>query len=121
MKCRNVMFKTAAKHTNAFLSWLCLFIPHVAYANGKKLLFTVKPLYSVHAILRTLFFYRINARDTKHTLIFFYKQRKKIFLASFMLIFFIIVRFYCSIVLPIVLQSNLQPNYVYRQYAYKKK
>ena len=30
------------------------------------------------------------------------------------------VLLYCSIVLPIVLQSNLQPNYAYRQYAYKK-
>ena len=36
-----------------------------------------------------------------------------------MLIFFIVL-FYCSIVLPIVLQSNIQPNYAYRRYAYKK-
>ena len=54
------------------------------------------------------------------TLIFFYKQGEKNFSASFMLIFFIVI-FYCSIVLPIVLQSNLQPNYAYRQYALKKK
>ena len=33
-----------------------------------------------------------------------------------MVIFFIVL-FYCSI----VLQSNLQPNYAYRQYAYKKR
>ena len=41
-----------------------------------------------------------------------------------MLIFFIVL-FYYSIVLPIglpiVLQSNLQSNFGYRQYAYKKK
>ena len=51
------------------------------------------------------------------TLIFFYKQGKKTFqppLCLYFLLFF-------SIVLPIVLQSNLQPNYAYRRYAYKKK
>ena len=47
---------------------------------------------------------------------FFYKQGKKTFqppLCLYFLLFF-------SIVLHIVLQSNLHPNYAYRQHAYEK-
>ena len=49
--------------------------------------------------------------ENEYTHIFFI-SREKNFSASFILIFFIVL-FYCSIVLPIVLQSNLQPNYAY--------
>ena len=49
------------------------------------------------------------------TLIFFISRGKKLFNLLYAYIF-------CSFLLflPIVLQSNLQPNYAYRQYAYKK-
>ena len=40
----------------------------------------------------------------------FYKQGKKLFTLLYAFICFIVL-FYCSIVLSIVLQSNLQPNY----------
>ena len=54
----------------------------------------------------------------KHTLFFFISRGKKLFSVLYTDIF--IALFYCSIVLPIVLRSNLQPDYAYRHYACKK-